>query len=484
MPMQNEQFPLTAYSEEQRQVAVEKYKIIAPYLINEKTLTVITEETGIAKRTLQYWIRDYKQLGLKGLIRKTRSDDGKIHLEPEIVVLVEQLILKNKRNSLTSIHRMICEQCQKKCWQEPSYYQVYKISQSLSPNLKKLAHDGQKAYNNQYDLIHRREASYPNEIWQADHTPLDIIVLNEKGKPERPWLTIILDDYSRAVAGYYLSFENPSAIHTSLVLHQAIWRKGNPDWQICGIPEKFYTDHGSDFTSNHMEQVAIDLKINLVFSTVGVPRGRGKIERFFLTINQLFLQDLPGYLGNQTSTSLLTIKELDEKLLNFIISNYHHRVHGTTKKEPIHAWNNSGFLPNMPESLESLDLLLLNVAKPRKVHSDGIHFQGLRYIDTNLAAYVGESVIIRYDPRDIVEIRVFYQDKYLCTAISPEISDYTVDLKDIVSARSKIRKNLKKQLDSGKTVAEEIALSKQKVLEEKLNKSNSKKSKLKRYFNE
>ncbi|PEU07432.1 MULTISPECIES: hypothetical protein, partial [unclassified Bacillus (in: firmicutes)] len=40
---------------------------------------------------------------------------------------------------------------------------------------------------------------------------------------ERPWLTIILDDYSRAVAGYFLTFENPSAIHTSLVLHQAIW---------------------------------------------------------------------------------------------------------------------------------------------------------------------------------------------------------------------------------------------------------------------
>lgn len=484
MSMQNEHPPLTAYSEEQRQAAMVKYKIIAPYLTDEKTLTVITEETGIAKRTLQYWIRDYKQFGLKGLIRKTRSDAGKIHLEPEMVPLIEQLILKYKKNSLTSLHRMICEQCRKKGWQEPSYYQVYKVSQSLSPSLKKLAHDGQKAYDNQYDLIYRREASYPNEIWQADHTPLDILVLNEKGNPERPWLTIILDDYSRAVAGYFLTFENPSAINTSLVLHQAIWRKSNPDWQICGIPEMFYTDHGSDFTSNHLEQVAIDLKINLVFSAIGVPRGRGKIERFFLTVNQLFLQDLPGYLGNQTTSSLLTLKELDEKLFNFLIYNYHHRLHGTTKKEPIQSWNNSGFLPNMPESLESLDLLLLNVAKPRKVHSDGIHFQGLRYIDTNLAAYVGETIIIRYDPRDIAEIRVFYQDKYLCTSISPEISDYTVDLKEIVSARNKVRKNLKKQLDSGKTVAEEIALSKQHDLGNKTNESNSKKSKLKRYFNE
>lgn len=366
----------------------------------------------------------------------------------------------------------------------PVTIRVYAISKTLSPGLKKLAYEGKKEYQNTYDLIHRREANYPNEIWQADHTPLDIIVLNEKGKPERPWLTIILDDYNRAVAGYFLTFQDPSAIHTSLVLHQAIWRKRNPDWQICGIPEKFYTDHGSDFTSNHLEQVAIDLKINLVFSTVGVPRGRGKIERFFLTINQLFLQDLPGYLGNQNSTALLTLTELDEKLSNFIIYNYHHRVHGTTKKEPIKDWNNSGFLPNMPDSLESLDLLLLNVAKPRKVHSDGIHFQGLRYINTNLAAYVGETVIIRYDPRDIAEIRVFFKDEYLCTAISPEISDYTVDLKDIVSARNKRRRNLKKQLDTGKTVAVEVAMSKQKDLEGNSTHSDSKKPKLKRYFNE
>jgi len=48
MSMQNEQPPLTAYSEEQRQAAVVKYKIIAPYLNKEKTLTAIIEETGIA----------------------------------------------------------------------------------------------------------------------------------------------------------------------------------------------------------------------------------------------------------------------------------------------------------------------------------------------------------------------------------------------------------------------------------------------------
>ena len=50
-----------------------------------------------------------------------------------------------------------------------------------------------------------------------------------------------------------------------------------------------YTDNGSDFTSTHLEQVAADIKMRLIFSTPGQPRGRGRIERFFETVNQMFL---------------------------------------------------------------------------------------------------------------------------------------------------------------------------------------------------
>jgi len=188
-------------------------------------------------------------------------------------------------------------------------------------------------------------------------------------------------------------------------------------------------------------------------------------------------------LGNGIQAKLLTLNELEEKVSEFIVYNYHHRIHSTTKKEPILMWNADGFLPNMPESLESLDLLLLHVAKARKVHSDGIHFQALRFIDPNLAAYVGESVVIRYDPRDLAEIRVFHEDRYLCTAICPEIAGYTVNLKEIVTARNQRRRMLKGQLKPETTVIEEIVQSKQTV-EEDAGKPVPLKSTLKRYFNE
>ena len=46
----------------------------------------------------------------------------------------------------------------------------------------------------------------------------------------------------------------------------------------------------------------------------------------------------------------------------------------------------------------------------------------MRYIDPTLAAYVGESVVLRYDPRDMAEVRLFHRGKFLCRAICPELA--------------------------------------------------------------
>jgi putative transposase len=280
-------------------------------------------------------------------------------------------------------------------------------------------------------------------------------VQQDSGPPARPWLTIIMDDYSRAVAGFGVSFHAPSAIQTALVLRQAIWRKAIPRWHICGIPATFYTDHGSDFTSHHLEQVSADLKMGLVFSEAGMPRGRGRIERFFRTINQMLLCGLPGYTpaGRPTGKTLLTLAAFESHLQDFILEQYHQRPHSETGVPPHVRWTAGGFLPRLPESLEQLDLLLLTVAKSRKVRQDGIHFQGFCDLDTTLAAYVGEPVIIRYDPRDMAEIRVFHNHRFLCRAICAELAGETIALREIIQARTHRRKALRHTLqDRARTV--------------------------------
>ena len=80
--------------------------------------------------------------------------------------------------------------------------------------------------------------------------------MDPSGPPARPRLTVILDDYSRAVPSYALNLSAPSALQTALALHQAIQRKTDPAWHVCGIPAVLYSDYGSDFTSRHMDQAA------------------------------------------------------------------------------------------------------------------------------------------------------------------------------------------------------------------------------------
>ena len=87
----------------------------------------------------------------------------------------------------------------------------------------------------------------------------------------------------------------------------------------------------------------------------------------------------------------------------------------------------------------------------------GIHFQSLRYISTTLAAYVGETVTLRIDPRDMAEIRVFHDDKFLCRAVCAELARETISLRDILRARNRRRRELRGVLRDRQTAAEHAA---------------------------
>jgi putative transposase len=85
----------------------------------------------------------------------------------------------------------------------------------------------------------------------------------------------------------------------------------------------------------------------------------------------------------------------------------------------------------------------MHEVRARKIRRDGVHFQGLRYLSLTLAAYVGEDATIRFDPRDMGEIRVFYKDRFLCRAISAELAGETIPLRDVIRVRNQRRKELR-----------------------------------------
>ena len=266
----------------------------------------------------------------------------------------------------------------------------------------------------------------------------------EPTAPTRSGRPITPNDHSRAICGYTVFTGAPSAMNTALALRQAIWRKTDPTWAMCGIPDVLHVDHGSDFTSHHLERTAIELRIRIIHSIVGRPQGRGKIERFFRTINTELLATLPGHLGpgSRSPHPVLDLAALDQAIGTFVRT-YNERPHRELGASPRDAWVAEGWLPRMPDSLEQLDGLLLTVPKNRVVQRDGIHFQGQRYLAPTLAPFVGHTVTIRYDPRDVSEIRVYDRDTFVCVAVDEAHPNLRLSLRDIETARRARRRQLR-----------------------------------------
>ena len=228
-----------------------------------------------------------------------------------------------------------------------------------------------------------------------------------------------MDDYSRAICGYTVFTGAPSALNTALALRQAIWRKQNPFWVMCGLPDILHVDHGSDFTSHHLERPP-----SRCISGPSIPPSAGlkaAENRAFLRNDQhRSPRRAARALGPETRAPqpMLDLPALDGEIGAFIAT-YNDRAHASSALTP-GPWVADGWLPRMPDTLEELDGLLLTVPKNRVVQRDGIHFQGQRYLSPTLAPFVGRTITIRYDPRDISEIRVFDHETFICTAIDED----------------------------------------------------------------
>lgn len=427
--------------------AIARFRLLQPHLEDDVPLARLASDAGVSERTLHRWLMAYRADGIAGLERARRADAGtRRHLDPDLEAFVRALATRRPRPTVAAIHRKAVAEAEARGIAKPSYAVVADVVRAVGAARIAIATD-LAAYRDLHELVHRREAASPNEMWQADHTLLDVLVLDGKGEAVRPWLTVVVDDHSRAVAGYMLTTDAPSAANTALALRQAIWRKADPAWPICGIPEQLYVDNGSDFGSEQIEQACIALKIRLIHSRPGYPRGRGKIERLFRTVNEMFLPDVPGHLiaGRALSAPGIDLAELIARFERFLHDVYHRRPHGTTHEAPVARWQAGGFLPVLPDSRAALDMLLLRVPRSRKVGRDGIRFGGRRYVDPTLAAFVGEQVDVLYDPRDLAEIHIHHDGAFVCRALCPEHVE-APSLAQVQSARRRAKEGLKQSV--------------------------------------
>ncbi|KAA9187566.1 hypothetical protein F6X90_04280 [Enterococcus durans] len=75
------------------------------------------------------------------------------------------MVVRYKKISTKTLSWEITSYCKENKLDIPSYSQIYKLRKSIPQSLIQLAHEGEKIYKENYDLIAIREATRPNEIW-------------------------------------------------------------------------------------------------------------------------------------------------------------------------------------------------------------------------------------------------------------------------------------------------------------------------------
>jgi putative transposase len=170
----------------QREQALARLQVLRSYLEDGCPLVRVVGEHGVPERTLRRWLAAYRAGGLAALTRRPRSDRGIRRMPPDLQLLIEGLALRRPPPAIATVHRQAAEVARTQGWPVPGYAAVYDVVRNIDPAMATLAHEGSKRYKEVFDLVHRREAAKPNQIWQADHTLLDLWVITRRaGRPGR-----------------------------------------------------------------------------------------------------------------------------------------------------------------------------------------------------------------------------------------------------------------------------------------------------------
>jgi transposase InsO family protein len=300
--------------------ALWRYGIISPLLHRSdddpplgRMITELAEKSFIrpsgaparhSPETLRKWLYRYRQRGFDGLCNQPRADKGTQKVPKALAEATAALRREHPQWTLAKILEKLLAKGQ---WngRRPSRATLYRMAAA--------------------NQLHRRVAPGADDscrpfaftdfgqLWLADfmHGPR----LRHGRKMKKAILHAIIDDATRYVVAARFDW------HETV---QVLMREMMTAVRRFGLCQRFYTDNGPSYASAHLKQVCARLGIHLVHTPPYRPHGRGKVERFFLTVRQQFLSDLHA----------ASLDRLNGDLTQYL-AEYHQRIHRSLGASPL-----------------------------------------------------------------------------------------------------------------------------------------------------
>jgi putative transposase len=204
------------------------------------------------------------------------------------------------------------------------------------------------------------------EYVMIDHTRIDAwaVIYDEDGVKtlvERPWLTLAIDVYSRAIVGAVITFENPSVYSALLSLRQVVRKKqflidrfghhkGATD--CWGKPATVIVDNAWEFVGMSFQVCCEACGIDVIWAPVKSGEFKSYAERAFGTLNTMLwhkLEEGIPFKPHEMSALNLhpevkavhTREWLFDRMWEVIVTDYHVNPHGEEQIVPAIRWRAS-----------------------------------------------------------------------------------------------------------------------------------------------
>ena len=344
-------------------------------------------EFVVAVRTLEDWWYAFRHGGFQALHPKTRSDRG---LPRALTAEQQQRILAAVRSQPAISIKVLYRLWRSEDPTLPAISSIYRCLRSHDLDQRSRRFQLRQTLSGPTKAF---ESPAVNELWMADFSPGPHLPIPGKTTTQATQLCAIIDDHSRLiVAASYHTDATTRSFHSTL--KEALRRRG--------LPRKLYTDQGGPFVNDHTRLVCANLHIRLLHATPYHAWSKGKIERFFRTVQQDFeaLQRRPGH-------GPATLDDLNGRLADWLQSVYHVRVHDGTDQPPQTRFQNAAHQIRSVDPSLDLDRLFYSRLE-RTVRKDGtIRLDSQLYeVDPALR---GLEIQIHFDPWTKARIEVSYK---------------------------------------------------------------------------
>ncbi|MCG7313422.1 TnsA endonuclease N-terminal domain-containing protein [Priestia flexa] len=390
----------------------------------------------VPNRTLNRWVKNYKDAkelfgnGYIGLLPNTKErGNRKSKLPKEVKEVMDEVIKEEyytlKQKNKFAVYTKLVQKCEKNNLIIPSYQSLCGAIDSKDKFNETLKRKGHKASYQDEQLYWYLDKSVPRhgdrpfEIAHIDHTELDIELVCSKTGTNlgRPWLTLLIDAYSRMICSFYITFDSPSYRSLMVTMRECV-RKHNR------LPQTIVVDGGKEFHSIYFDTLLANFELNKKIRPPAKARFGSIIERFFGTTNSSFLHYLQGNTqvtknvrqitkkNNPKSHAIWTLESLNDALENWLTEIYSKNIHPSLDNQtPLETFE-KGLRDSGERSFKLIpynqDFLVLTMPSIKKGNVKVNSRTGIRINYTNYWNPIfksilldGNSVPVRYDPFDI-----------------------------------------------------------------------------------